>query len=313
MPPVTNPGTSDERPPERKTILSERIFLSSDGRVRPIFRALAFALALIFASFGIGRPLAGVLQDASFWSQLFWSSLALATGFLLLSWIFLRLADGAGFSGLGLTFKRGWGRELALGFGVGVALQILVMSIFLASHSIHYSRATGYDFQFWRRVAANVALFAVAAAVEELAIRGYGFQKLMEAMGAPGALLLTSVIFGLLHLANPNATIFSTINTVLAGIILAIPYIRTRSMWMQIGLHWSWNLTMATLVSLPVSGIDFGPHLFAANLTGPAWLTGGIYGPEGGAAVTLVSLAGIAWLLWTRQLSPSPARREDLQ
>jgi membrane protease YdiL (CAAX protease family) len=313
MPPDSNPGPSSERPPERETHLSELIFIGCNGRVRPIFRALAFALALIFASYGIGRALAGFLQGASFWAQLFWSSLALAVGFLLLSWIFLRVADGTGFSALGLTFKSGWGRELALGFGVGIALQILVMGIFLASRSIHYSQSGVYDLQFWRRVAANIALFAVAATVEELAIRGYGFQKLMEAIGAPGALLLTSVIFGLLHLANPNASFFSTVNTILAGIILGIPFIRTRSMWTQIGLHWSWNLTMATLVSLPVSGIDFGPHLFAANLTGPAWLTGGIYGPEGGAAVSVVSVAAIAWLLRTRQLSSSPAPREDLQ
>jgi membrane protease YdiL (CAAX protease family) len=313
MSPELNPGQRDERPPERKTFLSERIFLGGDGRVRPIFRALAFALALIFATYGIGRALGGALQDASFWSQLFWSSLALAIGFLLLSWIFLRLADGTGFSALGLTFKRGWGRELALGFGVGIALQILVMGIFLASRSIHYSKSGVYDFHFWRRVAANFALFSVAATVEELAVRGYGFQKLMEAIGAPAALVLTSVIFGLLHIKNPNASFFSTVNTILAGILLAIPFIRTRSMWMQIGLHWSWNLTLATLVSLPVSGIDFGPHLFAANLTGPAWLTGGIYGPEGGAAVTIVSVAAIVWLLRTRQLSSSPAPREDLQ
>ncbi len=308
-----NSGAGGPGSPKQKTILSERFFLGVDGRVRPIFRALVFALGAIFVDYEISRATFRFTQGSTFWAQLFWGSLALAIGFLLLSWIFLRLADGKGFSALGLTLRRGWGRELALGLCLGATLQVLVAGIFLATRTVHYSMRAGYGLHFWHRVAANVALFALAATVEELAFRGYGFQKLIEAVGAPGALLLTSLIFGFLHFTNPHATIFSTVNTVLAGIILAIPYIRTRSMWMQIGLHWSWNLTMATLVSLPVSGIDFGPHFFSTESTGPGWLTGGIYGPEGGAAVTIVTLAGIAWLLRTRQLSSSPATREDLQ
>ncbi len=319
MTPESNSGAGEQsspdppRPPKQSPILSERIFLGADGRVRPIFRALTFTLALIAANYEIARVAFSFTEHSTFWAQLFWSSLALVVGFLLLSWFFLRLADGTRFSGLGLTLRRGWGRELALGFGVGLALQILVLAIFLATRSVHYSTRSGYGLHFWHHVLANAALFLLAAAVEELSFRGYGFQKLIEAIGAPAALLVTSAIFGALHFWNPNATIFSSINTILAGIILAIPYIRTRSMWMQIGLHWSWNLTMATLVSLPVSGINFTPHLFSAEPTGPGWLTGGIYGPEGGAAVTIVTLGGIAWLLRSRQLSSSHAPREVLQ
>jgi hypothetical protein len=313
MPLETNSGTGGQKIPEQKMFLSERIFLGADGRVRPIFRALVFAMAMIVVNLAISRETFALTQNSSFWAQLFWSSVALTAGFLLLSWIFLRLADGKGFSALGLTLQRGWGRQLALGFAVGIALQILIAGVFLASRSVHYSKAGGYDLHLLYRIGANAALFAFAAALEELAFRGYGFQKLIEAMGAPAALLLTSLIFGAVHLGNPHATFFSTINTILAGIILGIPYIRTRSMWMQIGLHWAWNFTMATLVSLPVSGIDFQPHLFFARLTGPTWITGGSYGPEGGAAVTLISLAAIAWLLRTRQLSSSHAPQEGLQ
>ncbi|MFZ0819171.1 MAG: type II CAAX endopeptidase family protein [Candidatus Acidiferrales bacterium] len=313
MPSEPKPGERGEGFPKQKQILSERIFLGADGRVRPIFRALVFALALIAVNYEIARAVGSITQDSPLWTQFFWGSLALVFGFLLLSWIFLRLADGTGFSGLGLTLRRGWGRELAIGFGVGMALQIFVLGIFLATRTVHYAKGGGYDLQFWHRVLANVALFVIAATVEELTFRGYGFQKLIESLGAPAALLLTSLIFGVLHLGNPHATFFSTVNTFLAGIILGIPYIRTRSMWMQIGLHWAWNLTMATLVSLPVSGIDFGPHFFSTQSSGPGWLTGGIYGPEGGAVVTIVSLAGIVWLLGARQLSSSPARQLDLQ
>jgi hypothetical protein len=313
MPQELNSGASGEGSPKQRSTLLERIFLGADGRVRPIFRALVFAVAAILLSIEVSRATYGFTQNSSIWAQLFWSSLALSAGFLLLSWIFLRVADGTGFSALGLAFTRGWGRELALGFGIGVALQILILGAFLATRSVHYSLGAAHDLQFWHRVALNVALFLLAATVEELAFRGYGFQKLIQSFGPAGAIVFTSIIFGGLHFFNPNATIFSTINTILAGIILAIPYIRTRSMWVQIGLHWAWNLTMATLVSLPVSGINFEPGLFNAQSTGPAWFTGGVYGPEGGAAVTIVSVAAIAWLLRTRQLSSSHATREVLQ
>jgi hypothetical protein len=159
----------------------------------------------------------------------------------------------------------------------------------------------------------SLAMFAMAATVEELSFRGYALKWLTWSIGAPAAVVLSSILFGAGHLFNPGATFFSTLNTALAGILLAVPYVRTRSMWMQIGLHWSWNLVLATIVSLPVSGINFGPHLFITEDSGPHWLTGGTYGPEGGAVVTIVCVAGIAWLLSTKLLKPSPSAQKDLQ
>lgn len=159
----------------------------------------------------------------------------------------------------------------------------------------------------------SLAMFAMAATVEELSFRGYALKWLTWSIGAPAAVVLSSILFGAGHLFNPGATFFSTVNTALAGLMLAIPYVRTRSMWMQIGIHWSWNLLLATVVSLPVSGLNFGPHLFITEDSGPHWLTGGTYGPEGGAAVTIVCVVGIAWLLSTRLLKPSPSTQKDLQ
>jgi hypothetical protein len=116
--------------------------------------------------------------------------------------------------------------------------------------------------------------------------------------------LLTSVPFAAAHLKNPNAVPgFTFINTALAGVWLAVAYLRTRSLWLSFGLHWSWNWAQASLLGLPVSGIERiapAPLLKAIN-AGPDWLTGGAYGIEGGAACTIALLISTV-VIWRAKL-----------
>jgi len=307
------PYNSENPKARRPRSLGERVFLVDDGRLRAYVRVLLFVFCVLAITFVVAGLFGEYMQSISFWWQLFWSSVVLVLTFLGLSWVFVRFVDHRDFSTLGLTLQPGWGRELSTGLAFGTALQLIVFAILAATHSVHYSPAGGYTPHFWKQAAASVLLFAIAATVEELAFRGYALQWLMWSVGTAGALVISSVLFGIGHLLNPGATIFSTLNTALAGILLAVPYVRTRSMWMQIGVHWSWNLVLATVVSLPVSGINFGPRFFITNDVGPHWLTGGSYGPEGGAAVTFVCVVGIGWLLSTRLLKPFPSARKELQ
>jgi membrane protease YdiL (CAAX protease family) len=291
----------------------ERAFLVDDGRLRAYVRVLLFVFCVLAINFAVALLFGEYLSAVSFWMQLFWSSVVLVVTFLGLSWLFVRFVDHRDFSTLGLTFQPGWGRELSLGLAFGIALQLIVLAILAATHSVHYSAAGGYNLHFWKQAGASVLLFAIGATAEELAFRGYALKWLMWSVGAPAALVISGTLFGVAHGLNPGATFFSTLNTALAGILLAVPYMRTRSMWMQIGVHWSWNLVLATIVSLPVSGINFGPGLFVTTDAGPRWLTGGNYGPEGGAAVTIVCVLGIGWFISTRLLKPSPSTEKELQ
>jgi hypothetical protein len=106
------------------------------------------------------------------------------------------------------------------------------------------------------------------------------------------AVLITSTLFGLAHLSNANASAFSTINTILAGVWLGVAYLMTRSLWFATALHYSWNLAMAFVFGLPVSGISMFNQLawLRPQDRPPEWVSGGSYGPEGGAAATLVLL-----------------------
>jgi len=105
--------------------------------------------------------------------------------------------------------------------------------------------------------------------------------------------LLTSLLFGLAHYGNPEATSLSTLNTVLAGVLLAVARFRSRALWMPIGLHFSWNFFLGPVFSFPVSGFTFGMESLASSSTAPVWFTGGAYGPEGGAALTAILAGGI--------------------
>ena len=144
----------------------------------------------------------------------------------------------------------------------------------------------------------DLLILAVAALAEELAFRGYPFQRLVEACGPILATLLMSLLFGLRHMQNPDATQASVVVTVFAGWLMSAAYLRTRALWLAWGFHFAWNAAMGLLFGLPISGIRTFSPVIETNSSGPNWLTGGFYGPEGSLTCALVLLAGIIVLFW---------------
>jgi len=139
-------------------------------------------------------------------------------------------------------------------------------------------------------IGATFLVLAVAALSEELVFRGYPFQVFLKSLGPWGAMLLISLIFGLLHAPNPGATLLSILNTILAGIFLCRAYLKTRSLWLPYGIHVGWNAGLALVLGYPVSGIDT-PSILKTSISGPDWILGGGYGPEGGVLGTVIFLA----------------------
>lgn len=164
---------------------------------------------------------------------------------------------------------------------------------------------------------------AIAATWEEIAFRGYHFQWLCRATGnafaaalgklplldpdrlgqwlsRAGWVGLSSIAFGLLHWSNPNADLISTVNTMLAGVWLAVAVFRSRALWLACGLHFGWNFAQGPVLGLPISGLGSSesgmviPSLWSTSVTGPQWLTGGGYGIEASLSCTAVLILGIA-------------------
>jgi membrane protease YdiL (CAAX protease family) len=155
----------------------------------------------------------------------------------------------------------------------------------------------------------RVLIFVMLAATfEELAFRGYAFQRLIEALGPVAATLLSSLLFGLAHYQNPQATLLGALNTALAGVVLALAYLRTRGLWMPIGLHIGWNVLLGIVFAFPVSGYRLAATGLEARLAGPAWLTGGGFGPEGSVVLTVVAALAVLVLGRLRGLAASPGQ-----
>jgi hypothetical protein len=129
-----------------------------------------------------------------------------------------------------------------------------------------------------------------AAVAEELAFRGGVFRVVEDAAGTLVALLVSAALFGLLHAANPGATVVSTVSIALeAGVLLGLAYALTRSLWLPIGLHLGWNFTEGGVFGAAVSG-GKAHGLVHATAAGPDLITGGAFGPEGSVVAVGFSL-----------------------
>ena len=188
---------------------------------------------------------------------------------------------------------------------MGIASLALAAAIATAAGGLRFSvSGTEMFLQVGQTLFSSALLFVVAGLAEEAMFRGYPLQTLSRARLALLGVFLTSVPFAAVHLWNPNAGPRAFANTALAGIWLAVAYLRTRSLWFPLGIHWAWNWALGSLFGLPVSGLKIvsNPVLQGKDL-GPAWLTGGNYGIEGGVACTVALLLSISFIWRTRFVS----------
>jgi membrane protease YdiL (CAAX protease family) len=144
-----------------------------------------------------------------------------------------------------------------------------------------------------------LGFMAAAAVTEELVFRGVLFRIVEERTGTWIALLLTGVVFGLMHLFNPDASLWGAIAIAIeAGFMLAACYAATRSLWVPIGLHFGWNFAAGGIFSVVVSGNGQSKGLLNATTSGSALLTGGDFGPEGSLYTVAAGVVLTVVFMW---------------
>lgn len=195
--------------------------------------------------------------------------------------------------GLGL---RGPGKLAELGAGLLAGTALISLAVGLIALLGGY-RVTGFSAS--PQLLAPLAIGIGAGVIEEILFRGILLRVLDAWLGSWAALGITSLLFGLIHMTNPGASLVTALGLVVeAGVLLGAAYLLTRRLWFAIGLHIAWNAVQAGVFSSAVSGTGEQRGLLLAEMDGPAWLTGGAMGIEGSAVTVLLGLVvGIVLLV----------------
>jgi membrane protease YdiL (CAAX protease family) len=195
------------------------------------------------------------------------------------------------FSEQGLPRRPGCGRELGLGVAVGWTLAVVCVLPMLIIGGIAIVLNLGPS--AWTWLVADVAFFALAALAEEVAFRGYGFQRLAQAMGPAGAVVGYAAIYGFIEARIPGSNRISVAIAIVFSVMLSMAYLRTRALWVSWGLNFSWKASRALIFGLAVSGVSSHSPVVEGNPMGPFWLTGGGFGLDGSWITFFVLLVSL--------------------
>jgi uncharacterized protein len=221
-----------------------------------------------------------------------------------------RFLDRRSFGSLGFKLDRRVLPDLL----AGIAITFVMMGlIYVAMRSLGWIRFNGFAWQsdplpvVLGQLVLFFVLFTVVGWQEELLFRGYQLQTIASGMNLFWGVILSSAIFGALHLTNPNATWVSAAGIFFAGLFLAQGYLRTGQLWLSIGLHIGWNFFEGVVFGFPVSGIA-SYQLLRITASGPERWTGGAFGPEAGLIVlpALAVGAGLIYLYTKLRGNSSP-------
>jgi membrane protease YdiL (CAAX protease family) len=275
---------------------AEQVFRTSEGALRAPWRVVVFlvACAVCFAAaMALVAPVVGWVLPLFGLGPIRSDELTVLVAVLAAHAISLRV-DGGRWSDVGLQREAASPRLLAGGFGVGF-VAILVPTVLLIAIGWLDHEPGGAGGVVPAALRASLLLLP-AALNEELIARGYLFAVARKAGGPIVALAITSIFFGLLHIANPDVSAMSVTMVTLAGVFLGAVFLATNSLYAAWLAHFAWNFVMAVLFHVPVSGLPMEAPAYRFVDAGPDWATGGAWGPEGGVPAAISMIVAIALL-----------------
>lgn len=310
--------------------MKQFFWIREEDRLRFIWRFAVYALLIVVLLFILTlavewgfRELAGGLHNGPLIRAV--NGLVTLAAMLGAASVAAARLDRRRFAGYGFHFNRRWWLDLGFGLLLGAVLMGL---IFLAEWALGWiqidgtqaNRAPAWPWSAW--IISNALFFLCVGIYEEFFTRGYLLRNLAEALRTRRiqpktalvlAYLISSSIFGLLHLANKNASLVSTLNLIAAGLFLGLGYVLTGELAISIGLHITWNFFQGPIFGFPVSGGAPVASLIGMTQQGPEWATGGAFGPEAGALGLAALLLGSLLIgLWVRTTRGGTALKTDL-
>lgn len=181
-----------------------------------------------------------------------------------------------------------------ISFGVLMSFILQSLTIFVMSLNGYYSIVNINPISF---IVIPFAIMFTVAIIEEILVRGIIFRILEEKLGSYISLSISSLLFGIFHLANAHSTFLSSLCITTAGFLFGAAFIYSRNLWLPIALHFAWNFTQSGIFGAITSGNEKTNSLFEAKIQGPEIITGGEFGPEGSIQAIIFCMLGTMMFL----------------
>lgn len=188
----------------------------------------------------------------------------------------------------GLPLRRGWTYEIGMGAAIGWGAVVICVLPMLAIGGIAIVITPAGS--AWGWFAIDGLYFALLALGEEIAFRGYGFQRFAQVVGSSGAAFGFALFYAIMRAVQPGSSNASIAISVVFSFLLTTAYLRTRALWVSWGLNFAWKASQALIFGLTVAGVSSHSPIVEGNPMGPFWLTGGGYGLDASWWACLVLL-----------------------
>lgn len=240
-------------------------------------------------------------------AQLFVTCFMGMVGTIAVVWLFTTKVDKKSFANISFD-KTNMVKDIVLGLAMGFVIILSGFSILVLTHQLQF-----IDIKFNAlNLLYSVGIFVFVAVSEEVFTRGYILRNLAFSFNKYMALVVSALIFSLMHLANPNANVVGLSIIFLSGLVLGLPYLYTKNLWFPIALHFSWNFFQGPIFGFNVSGLNFYKLIETKYATANNW-NGGEFGFEGSIVAVfflLCALTAIYFLFRNRTAIEEPEVEE---
>lgn len=278
------------------------IFFTKDGQVRIPWRILSMAALTIAAIFLINkgwRALGLPGQRTASELQMLAMAILIVGATLAIVLFLLRRFEQRGSDAIWLPFDASAWQQTAIGTALG-AVPITLIVLLSLVFGFGEIAAGGLDASaLVKALLPTLLTVFLFAAFEEFTLRGYLLRQIALARGPLFAVIVTGVLFGLMHSGNPGANWQGLAYTAIGGILMGLLLLRTGSLWLLVGYHFGWNAVSGNLFGLSVSGMDVQASVALTTLSGSDWLTGGSYGFESALPTVLCEILVLSIALFT--------------
>ena len=299
----------------------KRLFINETaGRLRAGWRILLFMVLLVGVNIALQTIFkisqGGIPQTTDYLRTTILIAIVAITATCVVPFV-RRVIDRKSLASMGLKFDHRTLPDILFGFALsGVMAGVFFLIVWQAGlinvSGLNWSERA-LTFETWQSLGTSLAvmsfgtlLFLLAMDMvvswwEELVFRGYLFHNFVDGMGLPLAILVSCLLYGGVHAFNPNATLLSSAIIVAFGLLRLYGLLATGALWLSFGMHTGWNFFQGPVFGFKASGNE-SAVLIVQERVGPAWLSGGEFGPEGSVIILPILLsAGIIMWMWTNR------------